>query len=157
MANEGLSLAGGQDANWWRPDSEALVGLARAAEALEVARALTALPSATAAQWLTRARLAWTLAGETPTDETRAALDAASRLAPSDPAVAQARQQLLVILKADRFPPRLAELGFVAAKAHWRRLHHAAALHRPGRRVPHGERQTPRQRGVWRRTAITPC
>ena len=70
-ANEGLRLAGEGDASWLTTKLEALSGLGRDAEALEVARALTARPDATAAHWLMRARLAWKLAGESPTDEVR--------------------------------------------------------------------------------------
>jgi formylglycine-generating enzyme required for sulfatase activity len=74
-------------------------------------------PDATAAaRWLTRARLAWQAAGETPTDEVRQSLDAATRLAPHDAEIVIARRELLAILKPDRFPPRLAELGFTAQK-----------------------------------------
>ncbi|HEY1390709.1 MAG TPA: SUMF1/EgtB/PvdO family nonheme iron enzyme [Ktedonobacterales bacterium] len=115
-ANEGLSLTSAQDADWLTTKLEALNGLGRESEALDVMRALTELPSATSTQWLMRARMAWKLAGETPTDEVRDALDAASRLAPSDATIAQELQRLLSILPQDRFPLRLAELGFVAYK-----------------------------------------
>jgi formylglycine-generating enzyme required for sulfatase activity len=40
--------------------------------------------------------------------------DAAIRLAPNDLTIAQARKELREILIPDRFPPRLAELGFTA-------------------------------------------
>ncbi len=113
VVNEGLQLAGEQDADWLALKLEALMGLQHDQEALDLARTLTALPGATATLWMNRARLAWKLAGETPNDEIRGALDAASRLAPNDAALALDRQQLLVILKPDRFPPRLAEQGFV--------------------------------------------
>lgn len=113
-ANEGLRLAGESDADWLATKREALCGLGQTSEALDVARTLTAQPGATVALWLTRARLAWTLAGEMPTDEVRSSLDAASRLAPQDAAIAAARGGLLAIITPDRFPPRLAQLGFVA-------------------------------------------
>ncbi len=114
VANEGLRLTGEGDASWLMTKLEALSGLGHNAEVLEIARTLTTLPSATAAHWLTRARLAWKLAGDSPTDEVRQSLDAASRLAPNDAAIVTARQQLLSILKPDRFPTRLAQLGFAA-------------------------------------------
>lgn len=120
-ANEGLSLAGvgndgRQDSAWLTTKLEAFSGLGREAEALELTRTLTARPEATVSQWLTRAQLAWKLAGESPIDEVRSSLDAASRLAPNDAAIVTARQQLLAILQPDRFPPRLAQLGFSAHK-----------------------------------------
>jgi formylglycine-generating enzyme required for sulfatase activity len=115
-ANEALRLAGENDANWLAVKLEALRGLGQTPEALEVARRLTARPDATAAHWLTRARLAWQVAGESPTDEARQSLDAASRLAPQDSEIATARHELLAILTPDRFPPRLAQLGFTANK-----------------------------------------
>ncbi len=64
VANEGLTLAGEGDPGWQTTRLEALAGLGRDGEALEVARVLTARQDATAALWLTRARLAWKLAGE---------------------------------------------------------------------------------------------
>ena len=115
-ANEALRLAGENDANWLAVKLEALRGLGQMREALEVARTLTSRPDATAAHWLARARLAWQVAGETPTDEVRQSLDAASRLAPQDSEIATARGELLAILNPDRFPPQLAQLGFVAEK-----------------------------------------
>ncbi len=113
-ANEGLRLAGEGDASWLTIKLEALTGLGRDTEALEMIRMMTARPDATAAHWLMRARLAWKLAGESPTDEVRQSLDAASRLAPSNATIVTARQELLVILKPGRFPTWLAHLGFAA-------------------------------------------
>ncbi len=98
VVNERQSLAGTQDTTWLIMKLEALRGSGRDVEALEVleeARALTARASATAAQWLTRARLAWTLAGEAPNVEVRVAIGNASRLAPADGAIALERQLLL--------------------------------------------------------------
>lgn len=117
-ANEGLRLAGElgseQDAGWLTIKLEALRRLGQDNESLEVVRVLTALPGVTAALWLMRARLAWKLAGRTPTDEVRQSIDAADLLTPNDATVTQARQKFLVILKSDRFPPRLGQLGFTA-------------------------------------------
>jgi formylglycine-generating enzyme required for sulfatase activity len=140
-ANEGLRLAGERDAGWLTTKLEALRGLGRYGEALEDARTMTARlmdantpDAAAAARWLTRARLAWQAAGESPTDEVRQSLDAASRIAPGDPTIAAARQQLLAILKPGRFPPRLAQLGFVANKRNG-----AAFIVPPVCQIPAGE------------------
>lgn len=113
-ASEGLRMVGEQDASWLAVKLAALEGLGRTDEAMSIAQALTARSDATATDWLARARLAWRIAQESPTDEVRAALDAASRLAPQDAPVSQARAELLAILPPDRFPQRLAELGFTA-------------------------------------------
>ena len=119
-ANEALRLAGETDMGWLATKLEALRGLGQTQAALDVARTLTAwgpdAPGATVALWLARARLAWQAAGEAPTDEVRQSLDAATRLAPQDAEVATAHGELLAILKPDRFPPRLAQLGFTAHK-----------------------------------------
>lgn len=115
-ASEGLRLAGEQNPVWLAFKLSALTGLGRTQEALDIARYLTARPETNAAQWLARARLAWKLAGETPTDEVRTSLASASRLFPNDSAVAQAQHDLLVILPPNSFPPRLADLDFTAQK-----------------------------------------
>ncbi|HEY7834579.1 MAG TPA: SUMF1/EgtB/PvdO family nonheme iron enzyme [Ktedonobacterales bacterium] len=82
--------------------------------ALTLARQLTGMPGASAAQWLARARLArQTTDGEQADQEVAAALDAAARRAPTDPAITQARKDLFPPpIPPDRFPPRFAGLGF---------------------------------------------
>ncbi|MGH2487169.1 MAG: TIR domain-containing protein, partial [Ktedonobacterales bacterium] len=121
-ATEGGRLAP-DESRWLRGQLRALRELHREPEALTVARALTTRADATAGDWLTRSRLAYAVAGNTTTDEVRAALDAAARLVPNeDPALAQARHELLpppppqppqrVTLPPNRLPPALATLGF---------------------------------------------
>lgn len=119
-ANERLRATGDQagDDGWLTIKIEALAGLGRNDEAIAIVRALTSQPDASASQWLTRARLAWRLAGEAPTDEVESALDAASRLSPHNVQILEARQQLLAELPPARFPPRLAKLGFTAQRYH---------------------------------------
>jgi formylglycine-generating enzyme required for sulfatase activity len=114
VSNEGLALAGSDDAGWLSMKLDALEGLRRYDEALAIARTLTARPDATVPWFLARAHLAWKVAGEIPTDEARQSLDAATRLAPNDIAIARARQRITPILPPNRFPPRLVDLGFAA-------------------------------------------
>ena len=119
---EALRLAPG-DPQWQARQLRALREAHRDAEALAVARALTARADATADDWLTRARLAYVVAGNKTTDEVRSAIDSAAKLIPAnDTALEQARQDLLppppppppqrVNLPPDRLPPALANLGF---------------------------------------------
>ncbi len=106
------------DPRWPRDERDALAGLNRAAEALPIARALAARPGATPSDHLALARLL--KATGAPESPIAAALDAATRLASADPtaaqAAAQARRELLPPppppIPADRFPARLASLGF---------------------------------------------
>jgi formylglycine-generating enzyme required for sulfatase activity len=98
---------------------DALTHLNRDADALAVARSLTARPDATAEDWLARARLARSVADDDA--EVRSCLDTAGRLAPNNPAVVQARRELLPPpappIASDHFPERLASLGFVGKTA----------------------------------------
>ncbi len=94
--------------------------MGRGEEALEVARALAQRPDAPPSAWLTYARALHAAAA--PETQIRAALDAAARLipnAPSDPALAAARRELLAppppAIPEARFPARLARLGFTAS------------------------------------------
>jgi formylglycine-generating enzyme required for sulfatase activity len=76
-------------------------------------RTLTARSDATLDWWLARARLAERVAHDTA--EVQTALDAAGRVAPNNPAVAEARGKLLAPpLTAAQFPERLSGLGFTA-------------------------------------------
>ncbi|HUY77515.1 MAG TPA: SUMF1/EgtB/PvdO family nonheme iron enzyme, partial [Ktedonobacterales bacterium] len=126
------------DSSWQRQRLAALTHLNRTADALTLAQQIAARPDATAADWLAVVRLTRT-AHPSPPDASDAdvraqitrALDAADRLAirsqPADPAlvaiIAQARRDLLPAppppappIPADRFPARLASLGFTPRK-----------------------------------------
>ena len=103
-----------EDPRWPRDERDALASLSRPAEALTIARALTARPGATASDHLALAHLLKATAA--PESAIAAALDAAARLTPngaSDPAIAQARRDLFPPpIPPERFPARLASLGF---------------------------------------------
>jgi formylglycine-generating enzyme required for sulfatase activity len=116
VSGEGLALAGSDDAGWLSMKLEALEELGCNDDALALARTLTARQDATVPWYLALARLAWFSEDGSPGQEITAALDAARRLAPNDKAIGTARQQWLVVLPPERFPPRLEQLGFVANK-----------------------------------------
>jgi formylglycine-generating enzyme required for sulfatase activity len=96
---------------------DALTHLNREADALALARTLTVRRDATVDWWLTRARLARRVANDD--NEVKTSLDAAERLAPNTPIVAEARRVLLPPpappIAPDHFPQRLASLGFTGA------------------------------------------
>ena len=111
-SNERLSALGEQNTSWLAVKLAALEGLGRNDEAMSIAQVLTARPDATAGDWISRARLAWRIARESPNDEVRDALDAASRLAPHNAIVVRARGELRAATPPEHIPPRLARLGF---------------------------------------------
>ncbi|HEX8728574.1 MAG TPA: SUMF1/EgtB/PvdO family nonheme iron enzyme [Ktedonobacterales bacterium] len=101
------------DTAWLRRQRDALLKLNRDSDALTVAQALAARPDATAADHLTLAQLL--KAQGAPLEAVRSTLDAASASS-SDAAlsqrIAQARRELLTPIPAERFPERLATLGY---------------------------------------------
>jgi tetratricopeptide (TPR) repeat protein len=116
----------------------------RAPEALALARQLTAQPTATASQWLARARLARALSDDDA--EVSAALDAAARLAPADPALAEARGAA----GGDpprTLPPTAGRAGLCGAQGGRRRGDRAAAVSGPGGRICDGQRPQAGQPG----------
>ncbi|HEY7849139.1 MAG TPA: toll/interleukin-1 receptor domain-containing protein, partial [Ktedonobacterales bacterium] len=108
-----------QDPTWLRRRRSALIGLNQSSDALAAAQTLAARPDATADDALTLARLLEQ--ADAPEGAVRAALDRAAAQAPdaaTQAQVAQARRELLAppppAIAAERFPARLASLGFVA-------------------------------------------
>ncbi len=109
-----------QDLAWQRRRLAALLGLNQTADALSAAQTLAARADATTADHLALARLL--KSSGAPEAPIRSALDAATRLSGADPAaaqaLAQARGELLAPppppIPAERFPARLAALGFSA-------------------------------------------
>ncbi|MGH2504610.1 MAG: SUMF1/EgtB/PvdO family nonheme iron enzyme, partial [Ktedonobacterales bacterium] len=101
------------DTAWLRRQREALVKLNRASEALTVAQALAARTDTTADDALTLALLL--KAQGAPLEAVRSALDAANAYradAALTSRIAQARRALLAPIPAERFPDRLAALGY---------------------------------------------
>lgn len=109
-----------ESAHWLDLRLQALLESGRDGDALVLLRTLTARPDAPARWWLERARLARQIREDD--DEVRAALAGAEAIVPwNDPAVAQARRELLAPLAPppppELFPPRLASLGFFPQQA----------------------------------------